>query len=746
MFYFPTQRYHRLQTLHAAIILILIIAVHCNAQTHETTLGVVRSIKTPGSFRYLKQFPSAVNTPVSFVLWSDSTHDLSIGYIDSLYSTFKAEHHAVRNPFDDLFISDLTHHSKSDLILLSKAEQTIRVFVSLKGDTLDPLFTITLPFVPTGWQMGDINNDGNVDIVVYDRNNPGIVPLYGNGRGKFVIGKTIAPDLPVGCLALTRLNNDNLTDMVAYDWVKSELHLLYGVGRGRFLDQSTFPVQGNVRDIEPARVDPESILDLVLVTGGPAEVQVWQGNGIGDFRLAKRATLDQGMIAYALGDMNGDQWMDFGYIGQSTSLNIVMNNGSEWSQDRVQFAAGDDPTSVVFRDFNHDGKIDALVLDRRDKSMRFYFNSDQDNTLGDSLEFATGEQPSGVEIHKSGFGKGNDLAVVNSQGRSLSLFTGREHGGLFGQTQFALSITPQILSFHSMTDSSSRFVVTSRSGDSLLFLSLNFKDSSSSYAVIPSEGFAEVVQVGINPLGQADFFTYNTFAGNQNPAIHYYERLNPGTFIEQSFRLTRPDVLLGATADNMNSDSFPELVYVYRNADSGYVDLVVSYADSQMTYSQRHSTIELSRTYSDKTYLWSVVKAGNDTTDMLLYCSDPTNVLQRVRGRGNGQFDTLMVVMQNVRLANRSMLQIVDADHDGFPDIVLNNGEEKEIGWLRGRPDGAFDLWQPLVSADPQDFFAVGDLNGDGIAEIALSQRKRGVVKVYNGTLIFTKEKNEAER
>ena len=594
--------------------------------------------------------------------------------------------------------------------------------------------------------MGDINNDGNVDIVIFDHDNPGIVPLCGNGKGKFVIGRTIAPDMPVGCLALTRLNDDNLTDMVAYDWVKSELHLLYGVGRGRFLDQSTFPVRGNVREIEPARIDPESILYLLLVTSDPAEVQDWQGNGIGDFRLAKRAPLDEGTIAYALGDLNNDQWKDFGYISGSNSLGIAMNNGNEWSQDRVEFAAGEDPTAVAFQDFNGDGKIDALVLDRGGESMRFYFNGDQDNTLVDSLQFAVGLRPAGLEIHKSGFGKGDDLAVVNSEGRSLSLFTGREHGGLLGQTQFALSIAPQILSFHSMTDSSSRFVVTSSSGDSLLFLSLNFKDSSSSYAVIPGEGLAEVVQVGMNPAGQAHFFTYNTFAGKQNPAIHYYERLNPGTFIEQTFRLNKPDVLLGATAEYVNDDTFPDLVYVYRNADSGNVDLVVSFSDSLTTYSQRHSTIELSRIASEKVYLWPVVPRGNDTTDMLLYSSEPSNVLQRVRGRGNGQFDSVMLVVQNIRLANRSMLQVVDADHDGFPDIVLNNAEEKHIGWLRGKSDGSFGPWQPLVAADPEDFFAAGDLNGDGIAEIAISVRNQGVLKIYNGRLLFMKERNEAER
>lgn len=308
------------------------------------------------------------------------------------------ERHSVRIPFDDVLIADLNHDSKPDLVFLSIPEKTITVVVNLVPDTLDAITTIQLPFAPTGWRLGDINNDGNMDIVVFDRNNPGIVPLIGNGKGRFVIRKTIAPELPVGSLTLTHLNNDNLIDIVSYDWVKSELHLLYGIGRGRFLDQSTFLVRGEVSDIIATRVDPGSILDLVLVTKHPAEVQEWKGNGIGDFRLTKLGRLDDDPVASTLGDMNNDQWMDFGYVDKSASLQIVMNSGDEWSSDRIQFAAGKDPTSVLFKDFNRDGRTDALVLDRAGKSLLFFFNGEQDNTLRDSLEFATAPEPAGLSF------------------------------------------------------------------------------------------------------------------------------------------------------------------------------------------------------------------------------------------------------------------------------------------------------------------------------------------------------------
>jgi hypothetical protein len=745
VFHFPIQRQWRINPLLITVFLILEVAGKCDAQFRETTLGILHTIATPDSFGSLREMPAHEGTTTSFILWNSGLHDFCIVHVDSSFGSLSVERHTFPSSFDDILIGTTQVDSNPALFFLDRTDRTINIVTNLEPDTLAAVSTISLPFAPTEWRIGDINNDGITDILIFDHNNPGIVPFIGRAKWKFTTGKTIAPELAVGCIAFVRLNNDNLIDIVAYDWVKSELHLLYGVGYGRFLDQSTFKVQGEVARILPARVDPTSALDLVLVTQNPAELQDWQGNGLGDFRLTKRAALGENIVSCALGDVNCDGWNDFGSIGASSGFEILLNNGEEWSPDRIQFAAGKDPRQVLFQDFNHDRKTDAVILDRSGKSLRFYFNGTQPTALRDSLEYATAAQPAGVAIYKAGYRKGNDVALVNTKARTLSLFSDGTKGGFPGQTAFPLSLNPQSLTFHSLTDSSARFIVTSNAGDSLLVLSLNFKDSSSSYAVIPSEGATEVVQTGVTSQNQVEFFTFNTYADDRTPAIHYYERLNPGTFIEQSFRLNKPDELLGATASLINADTYPDLVYIYRNLDSNTVDLAVSYGDSLLTYSQRHSSITLPQVPIARSYLWTASLARNDTADLLIYFGAPSNTLQCASGKGSGQFDEPVVVLRNVQLFSRSMLQIVDVNNDGRPDIVLNNGAAHEIGWISGNGNGTFGPWTPLVAATPRTSFAVGDLNDDGIPDLVLTQSAQGAVKMYNGGNLFIKGGHEPE-
>ena len=73
-----------------------------------------------------------------------------------------------------------------------------------------------------------------------------------------------------------------------------------------------------------------------------------------------------GSFAYsvAAGDFNHDGKLDLAvvtYCCAASGVSILLGNGDGTFQPPVQYAAGDQPFSVVAADFNHDGNLDLAV-------------------------------------------------------------------------------------------------------------------------------------------------------------------------------------------------------------------------------------------------------------------------------------------------------------------------------------------------------------------------------------------------
>jgi hypothetical protein len=210
---------------------------------------------------------------------------------------------------------------------------------------------------------GDLNGDGNIDLLVY-YGNPGVIHvLLGDGKGGFTatglapsgfIGNLLAPGFNMG---LTDLNRDGKLDL----W-----------------------------QVFPGSIDPSQCQN------SPTTLTVWLGDGKGGFGAASNYTLDPAdSVASTYGDFNGDGKPDFAVYTynndgsncgiEGPTLNILLNNGNgTFAQSgranaalllthRAPTLLGPQPASaaggstragfrgIVAGDFNGDGKTDLVV-------------------------------------------------------------------------------------------------------------------------------------------------------------------------------------------------------------------------------------------------------------------------------------------------------------------------------------------------------------------------------------------------
>ncbi len=385
----------------------------------------------------------------------------------------------------------------------------MHLVLNMLRDTLLIGDKIKLPFEPERILIGDYNNDKRLDILLYAHNTPGILPLTGNGKGRFTLGKIIAEDNAIGAADFAHMNNDNLIDIIIWDWVKSELHVLYGVGKGRFIDQSVFPVQGEVDMLAATSIVRGHSLDLVLKMTKPSGFQIWEGNDYGDFQLKNRIAVDGRITDFGLADINNDNLNDIVFTVNPASLQVALNNDGEAFSECVEYACGSDPQKVIVASSQSGNPNDCIVFDRGAAQFIVFKNTENQNGFSDSLLVSTGVGPEEIVTDDFNQDGVSDIALLNVQSKSLSLYYGQNNSAPSGPIFYSLTEKPKHIAFHSSTDTTLRFILSFPQSNQISYLVIDSANNSVSNAFIGNEGDAQIVDVTRNNRHQAEFVTWN---------------------------------------------------------------------------------------------------------------------------------------------------------------------------------------------------------------------------------------------
>lgn len=698
-----------------------------SAQTNESAFGEVRSFSLPANYERTTLLRSNHTGSTTLVAWAEHRGEILFATFDSTQSSvsYSLKHTAV--DFDDLYTADLNSDGTPDLLMVNKREKLISVVLDIRPDSLHVTSSMKIPFEPEQVLIGDYNNDKRIDILLSARKTPGILPLIGNGKGSFSLGKVIAQDNAVGAAEFAQVNNDNLIDIILWDWVKSELHVLYGVGNGRFIDQSTFPVLGNVESLTAVSMVRSHVLDVMLKMAKPSEFQVWEGNDFGDFQLKNRIPVEGRITDFCYADVNHDGLNDIIMSTNPAALHVVFNNDNDAFTDHIEYASGDSPQDIVVTPQGN-----CIVFDRGNEQLLVYHNAFMTNPTSDSLQLATGVSPTEIIVNNFRRDSIADIALLNTKSQSLSLYWSRKGMVPLGPFSYSLAGEPSHLAYHSSTDTTVQLVLTFPQTHQISYFTLNTTTNSISNAFIGCEGNPQLMYASINQDHRSEFATLNTISQEGN-SLSFFEQLGTTTFIERTFRLQPPDYLLGASIADLNHDGFPGIVYVYRTGDTSMAELGVAYGDS--AYSMKHRIVsrEFALPEVKQVFIWLVDFDHNGILDFLMQAGDPVDYLMVAKGKGNGLFLDPKIISSGLPIEERSNLQIVDVDGDGLSDIVIGSQKLGRVMWFRNRGECDFDAERTIAVQNDLSYFAISDIDADGIKDLLMTIGKKGILKIING-------------
>ncbi|MBV9471145.1 MAG: VCBS repeat-containing protein, partial [Abitibacteriaceae bacterium] len=261
-------------------------------------------------------------------------------------------------------VGDFDGDGKLDFVTANQEANNVSVFLgkgtgSFKEAKGSP---VAVEGSPRAIVVADFNGDKKLDLAVANSSSNNVSILLGDGSGGF----KATNDSPVEAgprpisLAVGDLNNDGKLDLAVANMVSGAVSILLGDGSGGFKSAARpFKVGRTPTFLALGDFNGDHKLDVVTVNQVSNNVSVLLGNGDGTFQAKADFEVGSHPRSVAVADVNGDQKPDLIIAnGNANSVSVLLNDGNGSFGPKTDFPTGSAPRWLAVGDFDNDGKLD----------------------------------------------------------------------------------------------------------------------------------------------------------------------------------------------------------------------------------------------------------------------------------------------------------------------------------------------------------------------------------------------------
>ena len=327
---------------------------------------------------------------------------------------------------EDAAITDLDGDARLDLVV---ADFAVRTWLGLGTGQFVAVDLDTLSDNHLRLTTGDFNGDGDVDVAAsragFSTADDGVFVLEGQGDGTLIEFANYDPAPRPWAIASGDLDGDGNIDLVTPSNLDGTVAVQLGAGDGSFSPGTPFPSGGTLlRGVAVADFDLDGALDVVVAdntAGGGAEMLL--GDGTGSLLAPAHLGLSFPSSYVEAADLDRDGAMDLVTVHRVPgALSVVLGRGGGAFDAPVVYpvssvVAGSTPEQVAIGDLNDDGTLDLVAA----SDPLHVFTGLGDGTFEDLLYVASGDAPQSVVIGDFDGDGLNDMASANGSSGDVAI-------------------------------------------------------------------------------------------------------------------------------------------------------------------------------------------------------------------------------------------------------------------------------------------------------------------------------------
>lgn len=289
----------------------------------------------------------------------------------------------------DANAGDIDHDGDLDIVYCGSGATSIFALINDGTGVFPENRTIPCGEAKSRVTTADLDQDGDLDLVCAPRSGEEyrmLSVLLNDGTGQFTVAYECSTDWWPAEICADDLDGDGCPDvaLLTYDVdVYADNLLIYrNLGDGTLAAPAVYPVSTTGGEVlatflATGDVNADGFVDLAVSLPELNTVSILTNNGTGVFDDLAQVTVDDYPEQVALADMNGDGSLDILTANRAYGdATIVTNDGTGQFSDRTDIPVGTTPTSLIPVDLDGDDDLDFLCAGRSPENRLFVMHNE----------------------------------------------------------------------------------------------------------------------------------------------------------------------------------------------------------------------------------------------------------------------------------------------------------------------------------------------------------------------------------